>query len=350
MNPAGHPSSLYLIRRLQLERLLRSLFFIGAYSAWTLAFRLLVLTFVTYFLMSSGRSPRFEDISETFGANELTVMGMSAVLFVAILRALYPISTTTTAEIFTPARFQRGFLPGFAHGAILAAGATLAFLVSGHYRYLGFFVQFDEAPLAVVTVAVRILALGLFAYCEEFVFRHKISRELLRQVRGGKAPTLSSSLVTAVIVAIVYCGVKLLQFDLGVMQMFTLFLVSIHLSMQSFVDGDFGRGAGFWAALLIVFQPLLSLPALGGDFSGVVLIKFQPSAAAAEGGDALARFLTGGAGGPLSSIALQLLIAFDIARGIFFYKKKLASSASPPKPTKPKSNDALGSDQGLGVR
>ena len=130
--------------------------------------------------------------------------------------------------------------------------------------------------------------------------------------------------MTAGVVAILYCGVKLLQFDLGVMQLFTLFLISLTLSVQSFVDGDFGRGAGFWAALLVVFQPLLSLPALGGDFTGIVLIKFQP--ATNDSADSLARLLTGGAGGPLSSIALQLLLVLDIVRGVFVYKKKLSNS------------------------
>ena len=307
-------------------RLLRSLGFVGAYIAWTLAFRLLILTFITYFLMSSGRSPRFEDISETFGANELTVMGLSSVLFVGLLRAFHPITSTTTAEILTPVRFEKYFLPGFVHGAVLAAGVTLAFLISGHYRYLGVFLQFDEAPLAFLTMFVRVLALGAFALCEEFIFRHRISRDLLKLIRGGKPVTLSSSLVTAGVVAILFCGVKIIQFDLGFIQLFTLFLISLSLSIRSLVDGDFGRGAGFWAALLIVFQPLLSLPALGGDFSGIILIKFQSTAlTGSEASDTVARLLTGGPGGPLSSIALQLLLGLDILRGVFVYKKRLSN-------------------------
>jgi hypothetical protein len=302
------------------SRLVRALSYVGTYSAWILTFRLLVLTFLTYFLMASGRHPRFEDISEAFGANELTVMGLGALLFVFFLRALHPVSTTTTAEIFTPARFEKFFLPGFAHGATLAAGVTLAFVLSGHYRYLGSFIQFEEAPLAGLTVLVRIFALGVFAYCEEFIFRHKISRHLLHQFGRAKAGRLSVRLITASVVAILYCGIKLLQFDLGVSQLATLFLVSLALSMRTFADGDFGRGAGFWAAMLIVFQPLLSLPAFGGDFAGLILIKYQAPASAATGDDA-ARILTGGVGGPLSSLALQMLLALDVARHLFKGRK-----------------------------
>jgi hypothetical protein len=302
----------------RLARLGRPLAYVAAYSVWTLAFRLLVLTFLTYFLMASGRKPRFEDISEAFGANELTVMGLSALLFVALLRALNPVTTTTTAEIFTPIRLEKYFLPGFAHGATLAAGVTLAFVLSGHYRYLGSFIPFEEAPLAGLTVLVRILALGVFAYCEEFVFRHKISRYLLQQLGKAKASRLSVRLMTASLVAVMYCGLKVLQFDLGVMQLGTLFLVSLSLSIRSFADGDFGRGAGFWAAILIVFQPLLSLPALGGDFTGIILIKYQPPSS----GEEAARILTGGIGGPLSSVALQMLLALDIARGLLRLRKR----------------------------
>jgi hypothetical protein len=308
-----------LLNRAQSIRLLRGLGFVGAYAAWTLAFRLLVLTFVTYFLMSSTHPPRFEDISETFGANELTLMGMSAVLFVGILRALYPITSTTTRDVFTPERLEKYSLPGFAHGAVLATGVTLAFLVSGIYRYLGFFIQFDEAPVAALTVLVRIIALGAFAYFEEFIFRQKITRDMMKQIRGNKPPTLASSLTVAAVVGILYCGIKLIQFDLGVMQLFTIFLISVTLSVQTFIDGDFGRGAGYWAALLIVFQPLLSLPALGGDFSGLLLIKYQPG----SGNDTLTRLISGGAGGPLSSVAFQALLLFGIVRGLLVYKKRL---------------------------
>lgn len=301
-------------------RLGRALGYVAAYSAWVLAFRLLVLTFLTYFLMASGRRPRFEDISEAFGANELTVMGLGALLFVALLRALHPVTTTTLPEIFTPARFEKYFLPGFIHGATLAAGVTLAFVLSGHYRYLGSFIPFEEAPLAGLTVLVRILALGVFAYCEEFIFRHKISRYLLQQLGVVKSTQFAGHLVTASVVAVLYCGIKLLQFDLGVMQLGTLFLVSITLSVRSFADNDFNRGAGFWAAMLIVFQALLSLPALGGDFAGIILIKYQNSLSA-NTGDEAARLLTGGVGGPLSSLALQMLLALDIARGLLRYRK-----------------------------
>jgi hypothetical protein len=261
-------------------------------------------------------------------------MGLSAALFVLLLRALYPITSTTTQEIFTPDRLEKRFVPGFTHGAMIAAGVTLAFLLSGAYRYLGFFIQFEEAPLAAITVVVRVVALGSFAYFEEFIFRHKLTGDFRRQIWGARPPGFVANVGLALAVAVLYCSIKWIQFgfELGVMQLTTLFLLSVALSARALIDtddsvspamgaGDFARGAGFWAALLIVFQPLLSLPMLGSDFSGLILVKYQVD----KDVDPLTRFFTGGPGGPLSSFALQALLAIDAVRGLLLYKKRLDS-------------------------
>src|SRR3954470_22212802 len=81
----------------------------AAYAGWVTVLRLLVLTFVTYFVMNSNamKSARFEDISEAFGSNEITLVGISAAIFVIVLKLLNPITTTTTAEIFTPQRIEK---------------------------------------------------------------------------------------------------------------------------------------------------------------------------------------------------------------------------------------------------
>jgi hypothetical protein len=82
-------------------------------------------------------------------------------------------------------------------------------------------------------------------------------------------------------------------------------------------------GAGFWAALLVVFHPLLGLPVFGNDFSGLFLVKYQALPGEQEGTISTLRFLSGGPGGPISAFALQLLLLLDIARGIVKYKKSL---------------------------
>jgi hypothetical protein len=310
-----------------------------SYAAWVAVLKLIVLTFVTYFVMTSSsslglglmmggadpgsalHSAKFEDISEAFGSNEVTLVGLSAVLFIFLLRVLNPITTTTTAEIFTPQRIEKNFLPGFFHGALVASGLILAFLLSGLYRYLGFILQFEDAHISLPSILVRALAIVGWVYCEEFIFRRQIQRHMASLPLSlssdpVRAARLSQGLAIA-FTAIAYCGVKRLQFDLGWTHLLTLFLASIALSVRALSEGDFAGGAGFWAAILIVFHPILSLPIFGNEFSGIVLIKHQgaldldPDAQAAT-----ARFLGGGAGGPLASFAFQLLLILDIVRGI----------------------------------
>jgi membrane protease YdiL (CAAX protease family) len=280
--------------------LLRALGFFAGYAAFMAAFRLVVLTFITYFLMSS--QARFQDISEIVSANEIMVISLGSLLFVILLRALNPLTSTSTEEIVTGLRIEKRFFPGFLHGAVLALGVVIALLLSGLYRYLGFYIQFEEAPLAVTNALLRVAGLAVMAYCEEFIFRHKIMNSLRRGMPDPAA---------AILTALLYCAVKALQFDLGLMHLATLFLLSLGLAVRTITDGDFSRGAGFWAGLLIVFHPLLSLPVLGSDFQGVLMVRYAEDEASAG-----YRLFAGGSGGPLSSFAFQLLLALDLAQGL----------------------------------
>jgi hypothetical protein len=130
-----------------------------------------------------------------------------------------------------------------------------------------------------------------------------------------------------------FVGMKFYQFDLGWMQALSLFLVAFTLGIRA-LSTDFTLSAGFWAAVLIVFQALLSLPILGNEFSGLILIKYQslapeaPAEALGLGGTESSygetlRFITGGPGGPLASLTFQLLILLDIVRGTLRYRRQL---------------------------
>ncbi len=278
-----------------------------SYSGWVLGFRLLIYTLVTYFLMSSNS--RFPDISEAYGAIELLMVGFGALLFVLLLKWLNPLTSTTSDEIFTRFRFKKKFLPGFLSGGALAIGLTAALLMTGLYKYLGFFIQADEAPLALAGVLLRIVALGCLAYCEEFIFRQKIMNYM-----RPRLPDLAAAGISA----LAFAAVKSLQFDLGLSQLLTLLLVGLSVSIKTIGEGDFARGAGFWAGMLIIFHPILSLPVLGNEFQGLLLVRYQTGD---ESGTA--RFISGGLGGPLASFSLQLILLLDIGRGIYRNKKIL---------------------------
>ncbi len=225
---------------------------------------------------------------------------IGSVLFVLFLCLLNPLTSTTYEEVFTPERFEGRFLSGFLQGSGISFGFTLAFLLSGFLTYLGLLIRLEEAPLNMIAILFRIGLLGLFIYCEEFIFRHKIYNYLR---------SYFSDFQTILVVGVLYCGMKRLQFDLGIMHLITLFLISVSMGLRTLNDQDFVKGAGFWAGILIIFHPLLSLPIFGQEFQGVLLLKYQ---APQNLNPETVRIITGGVGGPLASCSLQLLLLIDI--------------------------------------
>jgi len=311
------------------------------YLGWSAVFKFISLTFVTYFVLSSGgtENSRFEDVNEALSSSQLALVALCAGGYIFLLRLFQPYSRkssgTANHGFFSPQKIETQFLPGFLHGAVLAAGVTLAFLLGGVYRYLGFFIQADQAPLAMAALLIRILSTLAFVYCEEFIFRKLILKCLTRRGELEEVSPASEfwhHMAAIAFTGAMYVGMKLYQFDLGWMQAITLFLVAFALGIRA-LTGDFVLASGFWAAVLIVFQALLSLPILGNEFSGLVLIKYQSLApAVAPGfwapestyGETL-RLITGGAGGPLAGLAFQLLILFDILRGSVRYRQRLST-------------------------
>jgi hypothetical protein len=298
--------------------------FITTYWFWVVGVRLLTLTLITYFIISP--TSRFQDISDAFSSNEVSLMGLSALFYTGLLYGLNPLTQTTLSEIVSREKIEKQFLPGFIQGAILSGGIIILFVVAGVYRHLGYYIPLEEAPIELANIILRMATLAILAYCEEFIFRHKFSNFLIKHL-----PQLAAFNITA----LVYCVTKCFQFNLGVMHTITLYLISIALSYRCFssAQNQFAKGAGFWAAVLIVFQPILSLPIFGNDFSGILLIKYQTTASGIlpqsqtlwQSGLGntipLNRFLSGGIGGPLASFIFQLLLILDIGRNILRRKK-----------------------------
>lgn len=309
------------------------LLFIG-YLSWSFCFRLIVLTLVTYALMSS--QSRLEDIGETFRANEVLMSTVSSVGFVALLILLYPLTSTHASDLLRLRTFKTHFSPGLVRGLILGLGLVLAFTLPGFYQYLGFFVQSDETLFAGVNVGLKMLVIITFVYSEEFLFRQKMLGYIRHRFSAFAAVCLTGCL---------YCAVKWYQFDLSFAQMFTLFLISLVLGLKALTDQSFYYGAGFWAGLLIAFHPVSGLSIYGNDFSGIFFLKYQNdfTPALGEASAALqssffavqnlgnkvdpqiAQLLTGGMEGPLASIALQTLLAFQVIRSLIRNKNFLFS-------------------------
>lgn len=294
--------------------------YIGSYAAWVVFVRLLTLSLITYFSISP--ITHFQDINDAFSSNEVSLMGLSALLFVTILYQLNPLQHDSLSEIVSQEKIEKYFLPGFLRGSLLAGGLVLLFLVAGFYRYLGYFIRLEEAPIELANVLLRMAALAILTYCEEYIFRKKMVQQLKTHL-----PIFACAQITS----LAYCSVKLLQFDLGWMHLLTLYLISLCLFYRAQNEGEFAKGAGLWAATLIVFHPLFSLPIFGNNFTGMFLIKSQSSIAQSTGSlfssnwNSVIRMISGGAGGPISSLALQAILLCDILRNIWKHHRNRRS-------------------------
>src|SRR4051794_18548990 len=91
---------------------------IGLYAFFVLVVRLVTLSFITYFTISP--TSRFQDISDAFSSNEVSLMGLAALFFVGLLCKLNPLTTTTTTEVITRDQIEKSFLPGFIQGTVFA--------------------------------------------------------------------------------------------------------------------------------------------------------------------------------------------------------------------------------------
>jgi hypothetical protein len=287
--------------------------FLGSYAAWTLLFRLGGLTLVIYFLThTSGKSVLFEEVNETFGAHELSFVGFGALAFIFLFKGFAPLWREDHVKLFSLPDLQKSFLPGFVQGALLASALIGALLLSGSYRFVGFFVQLEETPLAILGICMRTLSIFALCYCEEWIFRKKAFELSLT----GTNATFGQTMTKIIWISVSYAAVKYIQFELGWMHLLTIFLLSITLSVRQLNDRNFTRGAGFWCGLLVIFQPVFSLPLLGNDFSGVFLVKYQAPTTAL-------RLFSGGEGGPLAGFAFQFLLFIEILRSVITFRKSI---------------------------
>lgn len=297
--------------------LLSSIFFLFGYAAWTLCFRLVTLTLVTYSLVAStdGVKPKLSELSDAFSSTEIFIVGIGSLLFTLTLRHWKAGAVPPNDGFFSPKQLGALLIPGFFRGGILATELVIVFLFVGVYRYIGILFGIDEAPLVLLGFLIRVIGLTLMAYCEEYLFRERLLRNLEAHL---PAP------IAAIAVSLAYCGIKAIQFDPGILQSATLFLLSLSLCARTKTHGGFTFGAGFWTGLLVVFHALLGLPVLGVEYSGILLIEHEwlrntsnPSFFIAVLDPQSARFFIGGAGGPLSSLILQMWFCAQILISIY---------------------------------
>lgn len=290
----------------------RALILAAAFFGWNAAFRLIVEAPMIYFMARSGA--RFQEIVDTSATNQLIFVGLACLTFLIFLSQINPILVVNRSEIITAHQFEDRFYPAFLKGAVASCVIALAFLGLGFFKYVGFFVQSDTPAFAVLTIFFKLLAIIFMVYAEEFVFRQKILKLLKDQMHPLRAIGIS---------ALLFALAKAFQFHLGLSHLLTLSLLGIALGMRSMFQHEFTTGAGLLAGFLVVTHCVFSIPILGNESQGILLLKYQIQY---DIDSPWVRFLTGGGGGLLSSVAVQFILLLDIAFHFLKHKKMILPS------------------------
>lgn len=289
--------------------MIRGLVLAGLYIAWNYAFQLFVLSVFTYFMARSGTS--LGELSEILAGNRLTLVGLGSLFFLILMLRLSPISDVSLNEVITPYLFENQFYPNFIRGSVFACLWAFVFLAFGIYKYLGFFVQTETPVIAVVGLVLKTLALFSLIYVDEFVFRQKF----LDFMRGSIHPIRAFALC-----GLLYCLTKAVPFYLGLSHLMTLTLLGIWLALRRSDENSFSSGAGLVFGFLAVSHCIFSLPILGNESQGLALLRYQIRF---DVDSPWIRYISGGSGGPLSSVLVQFFLALDISNRLWRQKKNL---------------------------
>ena len=273
------------------------LIFLVSYTVWTTLFQWLGQALITYFMRQSGSS--IHEISDVFASNAIILASIGSAAYLFLLTRIPPYATTELDNFLPKLEFEKNFVPGFLRGSATALIFVMVFVVIGLYRYLGSLVSFDEAYVSLFNVVLRLIALLILVYCEEFFFREK-----LLQIFLGRYSAIGASIICSLL----FSSVKEIQFDLGARQFLTVFLISYSLSLRAISKKSFIFSAGILSGFLIVLHAVMSLPVYGNEFQGIFLIQYRVSPA--DDTEWL-RYFTGGPSGPMSSVAFQIILLFD---------------------------------------
>jgi len=274
-----------------------------ALGAWLLAFRLLVLSFLTYFLVMATDAIKLAEVEESYSSYRMSFAALGISIFVVAVVSSTVLTKLRWNDLFPKEAWARRWGTGMFEGAATALAIFAGLYFSGTYHYMGFLVHFEEGPWAWVLIAFRIGVLFLFTYSEEFWFR------------GVALPRAASSFRPAYAILGVALLTTLLRrvfFDLGISHLISLFLLSVLLCLRAMRRGDWLDGAGRWFGLLLAWHPLLGLPVLGADFPGTFLMRYGETTA--EESSRWVSLTTGGPSGPLSSVLLLALLLAACAR------------------------------------
>jgi hypothetical protein len=288
-----------------LEVAFRFLLYPFSYGIFSWVIRLILSSLIVFVVVASGASQnQIVDIIENYN---LIAASLSAVLFVALLKALYPIIPSNPAP-FPEDQRRPWKLPSLFVGIALAALPQALLIADERLHFWGMIaLPANLWELILRMIFETLVVVGLVASEE------KIFREILFKRWIGENYRLFKGVILSFLIACILLIVRMTQFE-----SLNLVEVLVHISLHMALGLCLLRGIPFSArvigasAFYASGHVFGSAPLFGSEFSGLFIIK--PSNEIS--------LISGGVDGPYASALTLFCLLFLNLRLWFNLKKK----------------------------
>jgi hypothetical protein len=197
------------------------------------------------------------------------------------------------------------FWRGLSSGTLGACTFLLFFTLSGQLNYLGIYITSTLGTPIFPLFFVNLLALALLLVCEEYIFRHKILRNLLVLLPPGAAVAVTTAL---------HILVRHLQFQLEPVDYLSLTALNLTLGFFFVKSGKCHRSLGFIVAFLCLLHNMGGLALWGNESPSFFLFKAAPHSIP---------LLSGGSAGPLAGLGLFVVILIFTLGAYLTWRREL---------------------------
>jgi hypothetical protein len=287
-----------------------TLYIAGSQLALTLLY-----TVVAYFVSLAQKTGT--DFGNTVNeiANQYIILSLASAAMLLTLtiwqadRALYrqvPFWNEPRRPLWQLDRSRKDeFWRGLSSGTLGACTFLVFFTLSGQLNYLGVYITSTLGTPIFPLFFVNLLALATLLLCEEYLFRHKILRNLLALLPPGPAVAFTSAL---------HILARHLQFQLEPIDYLNLACINLTLGFFYVKSGKSHRSLGFIISFLCLLHNLGGLALWNNESPSFFLFKAAPHSLP---------LLSGGASGPMAGLGISFVVAIFTLGSYLTWRREL---------------------------
>lgn len=274
----------------------RSYWFLIGYLIFYWLIHLVTLTLITFSVTSTEKSSHnlLARVSDMMSANQLTVLGISALIFIGFVSSLRPLTQTAFKNVFDFAIPKQNIFKNIFLATLMILIFIIASAFSNNLSYLGLYLKFDEVVFSFFSAIFYSSTIILYCVVDEYLFRWVIQQEIDRHF----APKLALRMIVS---TLVYLMVKAFQLDLNIVATLNFGLLNciLFLMAENKTKG-YWYSATFLIAYYLINHVVFGFPFLGQDIPGIFLMRSIAN-------DPINAALSGGANGPESALLTSFI-------------------------------------------